>query len=64
MASVGCSSTPPVHRVTPPPPAAWAIQQPPTSDTIERDYFTLRERVTTMEKQLRGGQQWVVEQCR
>lgn len=33
-------------------------------DSAERDYFTLTERLTTMEKQLRGGQQWIVEQCR
>ncbi|TBL56460.1 lysis protein [Hafnia paralvei] len=32
-------------------------------DAAERDYFTLRERVTTMQKQLEGAQQWVVEQC-
>ncbi len=33
-------------------------------DAAERDYFTLRERVTTMQKQLEGAQQWIVEQCK
>lgn len=33
-------------------------------DTAQRDYFTLRERVTTMQKQLEGAQQWIAEQCR
>lgn len=33
-------------------------------DAAERDYFTLTERLTTMENQLRGAQQWIVEQCR
>ncbi|WP_064574049.1 lysis protein [Hafnia paralvei] len=34
------------------------------ADTAERDYFTLTERLTRMEKQLRGAQEWIVEQCR
>lgn len=32
-------------------------------DAAQRDYFTLRKQVTTMEMQLRGAQQWIVEQC-
>ncbi|MGL9721555.1 lysis protein [Symbiopectobacterium sp.] len=33
------------------------------SDTAERDYFTLRERIETITKQLTGLQQYVREQC-
>ena len=31
---------------------------------LERDYFTLRERLITMQKQLEGTQKYVNEQCR
>ena len=34
------------------------------ADTAERDYFTLRERLTTMQKQLEGTQKYINEQCR
>lgn len=37
---------------------------PRLDDAAQRDYFTLRARVTTMQKQLEGAQQWVREQCR
>ena len=30
----------------------------------ERDYFTLRERLITMQKQLEGTQKYINEQCR
>ena len=40
-----------VSRVKPPPPPAW-IMQPRLADTKEWDYFTLRERLITMQKQL------------
>ncbi|MFE8049295.1 lysis protein [Brenneria goodwinii] len=33
------------------------------TDTAERDYFTLRERIETITKQLTGLQQYVREQC-
>ena len=36
----------------------------PRSDTAERDYFTLRERLITMQKQLEGTQKYINEQCR
>ena len=36
----------------------------PTGDTAERDYFTLRERLITMQKQLEGTQKYINEQCR
>ena len=41
------------------------IMQPPRlADTAERDYFTLRERLITMQKQLEGTQKYINEQCR
>ncbi len=36
--------------VKPPPPPAWIMQPPRLADTAERDYFTLRERLITMQK--------------
>ena len=44
------------------PPPAWIMQPPPTGDTAERDYFTLRERLITMQKQLEGTQKYINEQ--
>ncbi len=35
--------------VKPPPPPAWIMQPPRLADTAERDYFTLRERLITMQ---------------
>ena len=37
---------------------------PHLADTAERDYFTLRERLITMQKQLEGTQKYINEQCR
>ncbi|ELM3736970.1 lysis protein [Edwardsiella piscicida] len=37
--------------------------RPRLADTAQRDYFTLRERVTTMQKQLAAAQQYIREQC-
>ena len=34
--------------------SAWIMQPPRLADTAERDYFTLRERLITMQKQLEG----------
>ena len=51
---VGCTSKQSVSQcVKPPPPPAW-MQPPRLADTAERDYFTLRERLITMQKQLEG----------
>ena len=36
----------------------------PLADTAEQDYFTLRERLITMQKQLEGTQKYINEQCR
>ncbi|MGK3653991.1 lysis protein [Escherichia coli] len=37
---------------------------PRLADTAEQDYFTLRERLITMQKQLEGTQKYINEQCR
>ena len=37
---------------------------PRLADTAERDYFTLRERLITMQKQLEGTQKYINLQCR
>ena len=37
---------------------------PRLADTAERDYFTLRERLITMQKQLEGTQKYINEQVR
>ena len=46
-----------------PRPPAW-ITAPRLADTAERDYFTLRERLITMQKQLEGTQKYINEQRR
>ncbi|EAS3778120.1 lysis protein [Salmonella enterica] len=38
--------------------------RPRLADTAQRDYFTLKERVTTMQKQLEGAQDYIRTQCR
>ncbi|EEF9465913.1 lysis protein [Salmonella enterica] len=38
--------------------------RPRLADSAQRDYFTLRERVKTMQKQLEGAQQYIGEQCK
>ena len=48
----GCTLKQSVDQcVKPPPPPAWIMQPPRLADTAERDYFTLRERLITMQKQ-------------
>ena len=37
---------------------------PRLADTARQDYFTLRERLITMQKQLEGTQKYINEQCR
>ena len=52
---VGCTSKQSVSQcVKPPPPPAWIMQPPRLANTAEQDYFTLRERLITMQKQLEG----------
>ena len=48
--------------VKPPLPPAWIRSLPRLADTAERDYFTLRERLITMQKQLEGTQKYINEQ--
>ncbi|EBG7972369.1 lysis protein [Salmonella enterica subsp. enterica] len=36
---------------------------PRLADSAQRDYFTLKERVTTMQKQLEGAQVYIRTQC-
>ncbi|HFW1465151.1 TPA: lysis protein [Salmonella enterica subsp. enterica serovar Saintpaul] len=38
--------------------------RPRLADSAQRDYFTLKERVTTMQKQLEGAQEYIREQCK
>ena len=60
---VGCTSKQSVSQcVKLPPPPAWIMHR--LADTAERDYFTLRERLITMQKQLEGTQKYINEQCR
>ena len=46
------------------PPGVDNAASPRLADTAERDYFTLRERLITMQKQLEGTQKYINEQCR
>ena len=61
---VGCTSKQSVSQcVKPPPPPAWIMQPPPDWQTpLNGDYFTLRERLITMQKQLEGTQKYINEQ--
>ncbi|SQD06151.1 endopeptidase of prophage CP-933X [Escherichia coli] len=63
---VGCTSKQSVSQcVKPPrPPGVDNAASPRLADTAERDYFTLRERLITMQKQLEGTQKYINEQCR
>ena len=62
---VGCTSKQSVSQcVKPPPPPAWIMQLSRLADTAELDYFTLRERLITMQKQLEGTQKYINEWCR
>ena len=46
------------HQCVKSPLPAWIMQPPPDWQTPERDYFTLRERLITMQKQLEGTQKY------
>ena len=64
---VGCTSKQSVSRVREATTASGvdnAAPPPRLADTAERDYFTLRERLITMQKQLEGTQKYINEQCR
>ncbi|HEC7605856.1 TPA: lysis protein [Salmonella enterica subsp. enterica serovar Reading] len=38
--------------------------RPRLADSAQRNYFTLKERVTTMQKQLEGAQEYIRTQCK
>ena len=63
---VGCTSKQSVSQCVKPPFASGAdnAASPRLADTAERDYFTPRERLITMQKQLEGTQKYINEQCR
>ena len=63
---VGCTSKQSVSQCVkfPPPSGVDNAASPRLADTAERDYFTLRERLITMQKQLEGTQKYINEQCR
>ena len=58
---VGCTSAvcQSVREATTRP--AWIMQPPPTGRHSLKDYFTLRERLITMQKQLEGTQKYINE---
>ena len=60
----GCTSKQSVSQCVIPPPPAWIMQPPRLADTAERDYFTLRERLITMQKLWKEPQKYINEQCR
>ena len=61
---VGCTSKQSVSQWRPPPPPAWICSLPDWQTPLNWDYFTLRERLITMQKQLEGTQKYINEQCR
>ena len=62
---VGCTSKQSVSQcVKPTASGVDNAASPRLADTAERDYFTLRERLITMQKQLEGTQKYINEQCR
>ena len=63
---VGCTSKQSVSQCVKPITASGVdnAASPRLADTAERDYFTLRERLITMQKQLEGTQKYINEQCR
>ena len=61
---VGCNISSLSVSAKPPPPSGADNAAPRLADTAERDYFTLRERLITMQKQLEGTQKYINEQCR
>ena len=63
---VGCTSKQSVGQVREATTASGVdnAASPRLADTAERDYFTLRKRLITMQKQLEGTQKYINEQCR
>ena len=61
---VGCTSKQSVNSEATTASGVDNAASPRLADTAERDYFTLRERLITMQKQLEGTQKYINEQCR
>ena len=61
---VGCTSKQSVSQCEATASGVDNAASPRLADTAERDYFTLRERLITMQKQLEGTQKYINEQCR
>ena len=61
---VGCTSKQSVSQRATTASGVDNAASPRLADTAERDYFTLRERLITMQKQLEGTQKYINEQCR
>ena len=62
---VGCTSKQSVSQCIRPTASGVDNAASPDQQTAaERDYFTLRERLITMQKQLEGTQKYINEQCR
>ena len=61
---VGCTSKQSVSAQATTASGVDNAASPRLADTAERDYFTLRERLITMQKQLEGTQKYINEQCR
>ena len=61
---VGCTSKQSVSQCEATTASGVDNAASPYCDTAERDYFTPRERLITMQKQLEGTQKYINEQCR
>ena len=61
---VGCTSKQSVSQCVKLPASGVDNAASPDWQNAERDYFTLRERLITMQKQLEGTQKYINEQCR
>ena len=63
---VGCTSKQSVSQCVKPPRSGVGCNaaSPRLADTAGTDYFTLRERLIIMQKQLEGTQKYINEQCR
>ena len=62
---VGCTSKQSVVMREANTASGVIMQPPPDWSILQRgDYFTLRERLITMQKQLEGTQKYINEQCR
>ena len=59
---VGCTSKQSVSQCEIAASGVDNAASPRLADTAERDYFTLRERLITMQKQLEGTQKYINEQ--